>query len=359
MNGIACNFFIYDKDRVRIGEVRSITSLQWLDCLQTVGEVKLVCGATENNRRLLVRGNRIYNPERPNTIAVIREIVLDDDLKTSKMTVRAMMSAVMWDDRTVMYTEDIACIEDGILRIASHNVQDLPCTVATAKGYTDAADTQVSWGSVLDAAEKLVDGTRLGFRNTLAPATAAETFEVYKGVDRTAIGSAAYVGYLGDDSGTLKSIKIKDSDAKYKNVAVVAGRGEGAARTVVRVDLSGGMTGENLRELFVDGKSVKEKYQVTNADGTTADIAYTPAEYEAQLTAYGTEKLLKQGCEFDVAAELQQGALRLGDEYDLGDVLPLKIAKYGILAHVLILKIKIVYETVRTVSATLKLLEVI
>ena len=71
-----------------------------------------------------------------------------------------------------------------------------------------------------------------------------------QGTDRSSEGSDAFVGYLGDDIGNLTDIRIVDSDADWKNVAVVGGQDQGADRKVVTVAL-GSWAGDDRRELWV------------------------------------------------------------------------------------------------------------
>ena len=89
-------------------------------------------------------------------------------------------------------------------------------------------DSQVSWDSVLTALEDLSLAHNLGFKETFSENTLDEVFSVYEGTDRSVEGADDFVGYLGDDIGNVSNIKIVDSDANWKNVAVVAGEGEGA-----------------------------------------------------------------------------------------------------------------------------------
>ncbi len=55
----------------------------------------------------------------------------------------------------------------------------LPGTTAAAKGLAVPMDTQVTWGSVLEADITLAKAAGLGFREVFDPSTGMETFEVY------------------------------------------------------------------------------------------------------------------------------------------------------------------------------------
>lgn len=355
MSDIVCKLLVYGPygDDAQLGEVRGLSSVQWLESYQAVGETKIFCGVSDNNRSLLIKGNRIINSERPQLIAVISQIVIDDNSKTAKMTVRAKMSAALWDTRVLMHTVDIKNAEADALRLANENQRGLPCGVGAAKGYTAMLNTQKSWGSVLDALKEICEISGLGFYNKVANGL-TETLELYEGIDRTDAAGEAYVGYFGDDAGNLREVRITDSDEKHRNIAIVAGRGEGAARVVVEVDLSDGAEGAARRELFVDAKDVPEKYQAEQPDGSKQDIAYTDTEYRALLEARGMEKLLERGLTLDVSAKTQESMMRAGRDYDVGDILPLQIKKYGVNLRVRVQELLFIYEDARSVRATLK-----
>ena len=221
-------------DGARVGLVEDIRSLQWLSEFQDAGEVKLVCSATDKNKALLADGRRLYCTDQPES-ALIRRTELADDGKDATLTVRAVLSAARWADRVVMATRQITLVETGMLELAEANRRGLPGVTAPARGIPDKTDTQISWGSVLDAEITLAKAAGLGFREIFDPATAQETFEVYQGTDRTQ--GEGYNGWFGDDIGNLASYTLAQGTDGWKNLAIVAGEGEGADRTVVTASL--------------------------------------------------------------------------------------------------------------------------
>lgn len=350
MSVIASSLYVYSADRQRLGEVRSITSLQWLEIYAGVGEAKLVCGATPNNRALLTNGVLLHNTDRPELLALVQQVTIDDDERTAKMTVRACLTACRLAERVVMYTETFSGAEAGMLAIVEHNLRGLPITVQPAKGYTEALEGQVSWGSVLEAVTAIAAAVGLGYRVVVNSAM-NEAFEVYKGVDRTVPGSGTYAGYFGDDAGNLAGITLTDDLSAAKNVAIVCGRGEGTARRVVEVDMSDG--GEH-RELYVDADDIEQTSTVQNEDGSTAEHTCTEEEYDALLRARGLEKLAGLTGGLAVKAELAQTMLLFGQDYELGDILPLRVSKYGVAAKARVTQVKIVYEQTKAIEAILE-----
>ena len=347
--------YVYDTDLRRCGLVEDIRSLQWLSEYQDAGEVKLVCGATAKNRAMLADGFRLYCTEQPES-ALIRQSEVLDDGKDATLTVRAVLSAARWADRVVMATRRITNVEQGMLELAEQNRRGLPGATAPPKGIGAKTSTQISWGSVLEGEITLAKSAGLGFRERFDPSTARETFEVYQGIDRTQLGKG-YNGYFGDDAGNLSDFRVVQGSDGWKNFAVIGGQGEGSARTIVTVALQAGQ-GDELREEWVDAKDISRTYQQAVPDGsggyTYTEKTYTDEEYKAVLQARGMEKLAEHLRTLHVEATLGQGLMQYGRDYALGDILPLKLAGYGLRLSARIAAVRTVYESSgRTVTALL------
>lgn len=255
------SLYVYDPALIRVGIVESITSLQWLDYYQDAGEVKLVCAATAQNLALLHDGYRLYNTEET-TAAVIVNTLLEDDGTAPKLTVRALLSVALLDRRVVMGTVQVSNVETAMRFMIQQNSRGLAIAPGESAGLTAQLNTQISWGSVLEAEKTLAKASGLGFRVLFDPASAAETFEVYTGTDRTA--GNGYNGYFGDDIGNLSSVKLETGSEDYCNIAVVAGAGEGNARKVL---FTGSAGEEERRELYVDARDIEQVYQTASDTG--------------------------------------------------------------------------------------------
>ena len=339
------SLYVYDANFQRIGLVEEIESLQWLSLYAGAGEAKLVCAASAKNRALLRRGRRLWCTEQAES-AVITQTELADDGKTAMLTVRAPLSAARWQKRVAMGTAPVGNVEEAMLRLVRDNRRGLAGATAAAKGLTAATDSQISWGSVLEAETALAAAHGLGFREVFDPVSGVETFEVYQGADRTVEGSKAFVGYLGDDVGNVSDLRIRDSEADWYNAAVVAGQGEGAARRVEIVSL-GAALGEARRELWVDARDIAATYQTATPTGETdadGNPRYTDAEYAALLRARGMEKLLERAPALEVTVQAEQELMRCGADYFLGDALPVKLTRYGLRLSARVTGVQTIYE---------------
>jgi hypothetical protein len=187
------------------------------------------------------------------------------------------------------------------------------------------------------------------------PETGAETLKVYRGIDRSKDTLPGYVGYFGTDVGNIQNATITSGTTDYKNVAIVAGGGEGADRTVRIVSL-GSFSGESRREMYVDARDLQREYQVATPveDGDHVAIGvpkytydkhtYEEAKYLALLDTRGREKLAEQLKDFAVTCDITQNNIMYGVDYFLGDRMPVKLADYGIYASARISSVTRIYE---------------
>ncbi|MEG2842189.1 MAG: siphovirus ReqiPepy6 Gp37-like family protein [Ruthenibacterium sp.] len=141
-------------------------------------------------------------------------------------------------------------------------------------------------------------------------------FEIWKGIDRTQDQSINNFATFSHGFGNLQEARADTDNSNFKNFALVAGSGEGAARITQEVDLSGG---GYRKKLFVDAKS----------------IAYDPdkqtlAAYKESLTQKGLEKLLEYQNIFNVDVEVSTAQFIYRTDFDLGDKIDIIIDDIGI-----------------------------
>lgn len=346
------DFYIYNSSKERIGILQNYESVQWLENYQTPGEVKIDARATPANISMLVDGNRIYNTD-SDTSARISHVDIVQSESEEIITARADITSKLLSDRVVMATETVANAEASMYAIYQKNRRGLPIELSNVQGYTERADTEITWNSVLEGEEKLAEASGLGFKVSIDPLTAIETFKVYKGIDRSKETSPGYTGYFGTDVGNIQNISITSGTTDFKNVAVVAGAGEGANRTVRIVSL-GNISGENRRELYVDAQDLQREYQVANPTGEYDEKGnptyhyetklYTDDEYHALLDARGLEKLSECLKSFSITCDITQNNIVFGVDYFIGDRMPIKLPEYGIYASARITSATRIYE---------------
>ncbi|KAA0941624.1 hypothetical protein FQ087_20940 [Sporosarcina sp. ANT_H38] len=161
----------------------------------------------------------------------------------------------------------------------------------------------------------------------------------------------------------IKNMHYVDSDLNYKNVAYVAGQGEGVDRRVIVV---GTDTGWNRRELFVDARDIEEIDDDENpipehiiiqrlTDRGLQKLAeYTQEKFlEAQImTPVKTVDIEKQthfATQFQIVESVKvteafASSFVYEQDYDLGDIVTIQNKDWGVTLDARITEIKEVYE---------------
>lgn len=144
-------------------------------------------------------------------------------------------------------------------------------------------------------------------------------FNLYHGKDRSSAQNILPVVKFSPKYGNYLNGNYTFDKSNYKNVAMVAGEGEGTARKMAAV---GNAVGRNRYEVFVDQSSLS-----TN-EGEISDI-----EYMNQLKMAGEEKLAEYGTSETYDSTVDPDVnYRYGKDYNLGDIVEVE-NEYGIISR--------------------------
>lgn len=136
---------------------------------------------------------------------------------------------------------------------------------------------------------------------------------------------------------SLKSLQYTQSELNYKNVAIVAGQGEGVDRRVIEVLGAGAGTGINRHEVFIDARDVAE---------TDEDDQPLPEQKIIQaLTDRGQQNLNELMQEEYLEGQiLTNSPFKYQRDYDLGDITTIQNNDWGITMDARITDIKEIHE---------------
>jgi hypothetical protein len=176
--------------------------------------------------------------------------------------------------------------------------------------YEIAKKHDISWSVVLDIANKCF------------------VLDVWQGVDRSADQSVNPRIIFSKDRENVLRQHYVESDTDYKNVAIVAGEGEGGARTLVTVNDE--TSGWDRVEMFVDARDLQSTYM----DENDQEITMSPAEYQQMLSERGKSKLAEyqKVITFESDIDLYSNGV-YGQDYFLGDKVSVKNDDLGIIMH--------------------------
>lgn len=222
-------------------------------------------------------------------------------------------------------------------------------TVPTDSGNlpTRTFNFQRSGGNLYDAVVDFLtqEYLSLGFCVQFDPVQKLLIPHVYAGVNRSASQSVQNTVIFSDQlDDILQSSYIWD-DTNYRNVAYIAGEGEGSDRSMVQAvrntntyntswyNGTVNFPGFALRELFVDARDITRKSADTitaNSGGNATTL--TDAQYFQALAKRGTQRLGESNILNTFNATIRTHGNRMytfGADYNLGDVVTVEDTRLG------------------------------
>ena len=188
---------------------------------------------------------------------------------------------------------------------------------------------QNSYGIVREQVEKLCETHDFGFRELMTdPYVPSARIEFYKGEDLS--NSVEFT----TDAENVISESFESSDFDERNVALVAGEGEGTERELVTL---GSGSGLNRKELYVDARDLQSE-----TDGTTL----TPAQYRQALQERGQSKLAEHQpiLILDGDINVHNQLYEYGVDYDLGDIVRRSSPTFKLAYNARMTEIQEIYE---------------
>ena len=327
--------YIYDPVEM-VAVIDVMTSLRWRRKYFSPGEMELHLTATAERLAALSEGHIIRRTDRAESAIIEGVAVTGEDL----VITGRMLSSVL--ERAILTrTYDLSgTYESAMLALIPEGQRAVPALSAgMAQGYPAVLEgMQATWKNLLTVEERLARASGLGFLVEFTPG-GPWTFRCTCGTDHSVEQQTNPHVIFSEEFGNLVDPNYIRDVSGYRNVAYVGGEGEGSARMVVTVDLSGG--GER-RELWVDAKDIRSE-----------DL--DPEAYQAALRQRGLEKLAQcvrvESFEAD-GEDVPNFAYR--KDWDLGDLVTAQYARLGISFTARITEVEEVYENgVETVTPTL------
>ena len=169
-------------------------------------------------------------------------------------------------------------------------------------------DNQYTGDCLYDVVKGLCEENNIGFK-IVQTAENKFAFSLYAGVDRSYEQTEnPYVVFSPNFENIINS-NYYSSRASFRNVTLVAGEGEGAAR---RTAIVGSASGLDRRELFTDARDISSDTE----DGTLSD-----AEYMAQLRTKGLKNLADHIVTTAFEGEVEVTRLfKYGEDFFIGDI---------------------------------------
>ncbi len=335
--------YVFDNNINLIHIVDSFVSLIWTRRYFKSGEFELHLPLTEDNIRYLIKDNIIYK-KGDNEAGYIetRQIDLDEE-GNEVLTIKGKF-LTNYTDRRINWGQLLfngksevlmrKLVNDNCIN-PSNSIRKIPLLeLGELKNYTETIEYQNSYGNVVNELESIALTNELGYRINFNQIDKKLIFEVYKGVNRSVNQSLIAPCIFSRDFENILKQTYMESNNNYKNTVLVAGEGEGAARTLVSINNNN--SGLNRRELFVDARDLQKE-----VDG----VILTDIQYKNTLIQRGKEKLT----EYQEVKTFESNVNTRGNniykiDYDLGDIVTVTDKKWGVILDTRITEIEEVYE---------------
>ena len=304
---------VYNLELERKAVLTTFISLVWEEGYNSEGVFQLECVLSEDLMEL-------FQPEwycgltGHDTLMVIKSIQVQDN----RVVVNGFPATHIFADRVSV--EEIYNVNaEEAMRSLFSSMDAYPCfELGDLSGLEDTFTAQTSDQTLQEYFETIAQACDYGFRMWHDSSNKKLLFEVYQGEENANARFSTNYGNLGD-------ITYEHSTVDYKNVAIVAGEGEGDDRVTVYAGETEA-TGADRREMYVDARNEQQEDDETDA------------EYEESLIAYGEEKLLEQ-------LETESISFTIDDDsVSLGDVVTCYLSEIGINLQARVTIIEEVYQ---------------
>lgn len=336
-----------------LGEISNYESLFFVRSWHGIGEMELRINRYKQYTETLQKGNVIVVGTDLHKAYLIqhREIELDENGKaTENWLIKALELKSVVGKRITLppahtaYDSKSGPAETVMRHYLTRNVVNPTDVRRKIDQVILAADqgrgSHVIWQSRFkNLAEELADislMTGLGWGMTVDYEHKRWVFTVREGRDLSVNQTVHSPVIFAPELDNIKNMHFVDSDLNYRNVAYVAGQGEGVARRVIEMGAAAGL---ERNELFVDARDVAEETE----DETP--VPRPEADIIRDLTNRGDQKLAETANELFLEGQvLTQSQFRYEVDWDLGDIVTDQNKDWGVTMDARITEVKEIYE---------------
>lgn len=328
------DIYVLNNKNEMLDIVDTYKSAIWDLSYNDVGNFELYVACTSAAAEIFKAGNRLVRDVDISAdgsmhhVMIIKKIetTTDDDdgdnlIITGQDLKSILDQRIVWNQTMLSGSVD-KCIaklmnENVIAPENSNRMIDNFKLVGTGSFKYVITNQQFTGDSLLDSINSILVSCAIGYDIYIA-ANGMYIMYLYKGVDRSASQEIYPQVIFSSKNENIIDDTYTIDYSEYKNVALVAGEGEGKARRTMTVGKARGL---DRYEVYVDAKDISSN------DDNIAD-----AEYNNMLTESGKDYLAERSYTEKYEGTLEtKGIYIYGEDYNLGDIVTV-INKYGITA---------------------------
>ncbi len=271
--------------------------------------------------------------------AKLETLVYDDRLTTTIVTLTGRFLENLLADRVIKTTKSYKGTTEEIARSIVNDFCiecDNPIEklqMGEYKGLGQNRTFQTTGKDVKTALYELLKLDELSYSVNYEFENNKLTFDVWQGFDRTENQEVNSWATFSKNFENIQNDKYSMDETKYKNVAIVAGQGEGSDRAVVEVNKI--KDGEDRKELYVDARDLQKEGEMSDS------------EYLDILKQRGEEELQENNRVETTDFEMDPNSnLIYKTDYDLGDKVTYKNEDLEMYVENRIVEISEVFEGV-------------
>lgn len=324
------DIYVMNKNFEKITVIED-ASVIWTSRYYDVGDFEIYVGATEEYINILQSGNYVERLD-DDKIGIIENIKITyDDEGAEYLTATGRFAEILLARRVVwQQTQLTGTAENGLRNLINNNIinpiiadRKIPIIeLGSVKGYTDRLNAQYTGDNLLEINKNVAIANQTGFRFVFTGTKFQ--YELYKGTDRSYNQTQNTFVVFSDKYDNLLTSEYELNTANLKNVALVAGEGEGIQRKTLVV---GSGEGLNRYEIFVDARNL-----------STNNGEISASEYNEALNEKGLESLVTITQAFTGEVDLEQN-YKYKKDFFLGDIVTIENSKWGIFINSRIIEI--------------------
>lgn len=352
--------YLLDEQLNRKHIIDTYSSIIWAKRYNSVGDCELVISATEDNFNKVKECRYISRPDDDMVCKIEKiEIQTDEENGNQFIITGTDIKNILNQRIVVKQTNFNGLVEDYIRKLINDSIINPTNAdrkiknfiLADKVGFTERIREQVTYDYVGDKIQELCQQYGWGYKVTVNNGNFV--FALYKGEDKS-----QYVTF-SEDYDNISTTDYSKDDSNIKNVALIAGEGEGVARVTTSI---GSGLGIDRHELYVDARDIsseidydellssypngKEKiinniiyYQVNNVNiailtkddkGQVTKVKLCSNVYIENLKNTGYEKMSAYTTISSFTGEVVVGInYTYKQDYDLGSIVSI-VNEYGI-----------------------------
>lgn len=320
------NFYLLDDELNYIQVIEIYTSMIWTTRYYTAGDFELYAPATPELLNTLQRNYYIVRDDDLTQCMIIANFEVKTDVENGDYITITGKSLKSILGRRIIWTQTVlnGNVETMIRKLVTDNAIN-PTIAARAIsnlvlgdtiGLTGTIEAQYTGDNLADTLTAIGQTYGIGWDVLLDLENKQFKFVLLQGVNRTYAQNTVPRVIFSNEYENLLTTDYKYNSDNYKNVALVAGEGEGTARKTQTI---GTATGLNRYELFVDARDVSSNNGEISA-----------SEYNNLLLERGAQNLAENVITESIEGEIEPNyTYQLNRDYFLGDIVEV-INAYGV-----------------------------